>query len=192
MESDLTLPFVFVPDGRPSPQGWWPAQPVAVPAQFQPPAGVPSVPLLDPNDRQVLDYKGQPVRRPADMPPELFVQQGERLRYLPPEAMVARLGADLWKFRQSGPWDAQRRDGRNIDEWVDYATIAIGLYAAAAGMSENAILIMQNEYARRNSNFGKVPMDETYAFLPKRNVFNTKLGFDLYRSGLGSAEPWNR
>lgn len=151
-----------------------------------------SVPLLDRNGEAILDIKGQPVFRPASMPPEFFIRQGERLRHLPPEALAPLVAADLYNFRQAGPWDAQRHDGRWVREWVDYATIAIGLYAAAVGLREGEILSLQNGYAYVFPDFGSAPKDETYRSLAKPNVFNTRTGFDLYKSGRIAAEPTPR
>ena len=67
--------------------------------------------------------------------------------------------------------------------WIDYATIAIGLYAASAGVPENWILALQDRYAERHSSFGAVPMDPVWTHLPERNVRNTRLGYELYRDG---------
>ena len=117
------------------------------------------------------------------MPPEFFVEQGRRLRHYPPEAMLTLLALDLLKFRRWYPWDAQRRDGRFYGQWVDYATVAIGLYGAAAGMSERLLLTIQDEYARQGSDFKDAPRDPVYRNLREANVQNTRLGYELYRSG---------
>jgi len=68
---------------------------------------------------------------------------------------------------------------------VDGATIALGLYAAAAGMPEDELLKMQNDYAREFSSFrpGTEMNIPDHQFLPKRNVINTHIGYELYRSG---------
>ena len=79
-------------------------------------------------------------------------------------------------------------DGEFFDEWVDYATVAIGLYAAAAGMPIDWILRIQDEYARRNSDFKDALRDSVYRNLREDNVRNTRLGYELYHSGRIRAE----
>jgi hypothetical protein len=64
---------------------------------------------------------------------------------------------------------------------VDYATIAIGLYAAAAGISMNEILTIENYRARDSHYDPETRFDETYTHLPKRNVLNTDTGYSLFR-----------
>jgi len=65
----------------------------------------------------------------------------------------------------------------------DYATVGIGLYGAAAGIPVDEILTYQNAYAAGRSDFKKARMDPIYTNLAERNVFNTKLGYQLYQSG---------
>ena len=73
--------------------------------------------------------------------------------------------------------------GKHHPEYVDYATVAIGLYAASSGMSREEILSIQDAFAARESRFGPgLEMDRTYTHLPARNVANTDLGFQLYQS----------
>ena len=79
---------------------------------------------------------------------------------------------------------AQRVDGHFVDEYRDYATIAIGLYMAAAGVPMRIALLVQDIYAWRKSTFDpKETVDAVYNHLPVRNVRNTELGYELYRSG---------
>jgi len=90
----------------------------------------------------------------------------------------------LYKINQGGEWDAQRVGGKFHPEYVDYATVAIGLYAASSGMSRDEILRIQDAFAAVKSRFPPDSvMDETYTHLPARNVANTDLGFQLYQSG---------
>ena len=90
----------------------------------------------------------------------------------------------LYKLKQGGVWDAQRAGGKNYPEYVDYATVAIGLYAASSGISRDEILRVQDAYAAKYSHYPpKTEMDKTYTHLPVRNVANTDLGFQLYQSG---------
>lgn len=146
-------------------------------------------PLVDRDGQPVIGGSGRPVEFPSTLPPAYFVEQGERLRQLPPEVLLTHLAMDLAKFRQFRPWDAQRMDGEFFDEWVDYATVAIGLYAAAAGMPIDWILQIQDEYARRNSRYVGQPMDPLFKHLPQRNVRNTQLGYELYRNGTWRNAP---
>jgi hypothetical protein len=162
------------------------------------PADSPARPvaLVDSSREPILDAQGNPLLRPDDKPPEMFVQEGLAAR----NAFfgLTRLGAvslavamfveRAAKFGQGGPWDAQRINGQNVDEYRDYATIAIGLYMAAASVPIEIALLVENEYARRHSEFDRdEPKDAVYRYLPKRNVRNTEIGYDLYRSGRISA-----
>jgi hypothetical protein len=55
---------------------------------------------------------------------------------------------------------------------------------AAAGVPKPIALLVENEYARENSKFGPgEKFDWFYRYLPKRNVSNTEIGYELYRSG---------
>ena len=88
------------------------------------------------------------------------------------------------QFGQGGPWDAQRVDGQFVDEYRDYATIALGLCMAAAGVPMRIALLVQDIYAWHKSTFGgDEKMDAVYTNLPARNIRNTELGYELYRSG---------
>lgn len=140
-------------------------------------------PLVDREGQPVIGGSGRPVEFPSTLPPTFFVEQGERLRNLVPEVLLTQLAMDLVKFRHFRPWDAQRMDGEFFDEWVDYATVAIGLYAAAAGMPLDGILRIQDEYARWFSDFKDAKRDPVYRHLRVDNVRNTRLGYELYHSG---------
>ena len=145
-------------------------------------------------------YKGRQMLRPAGLDPHFFVKQGiadksryDALRHIANPyggndagpAWVVREFMQLRKFRQGGEWDAQRVGGKYHDEYVDYATVAIGLYAASMGMSRDMILRVQDLYATVNSRFDpKAERAETYTHLLHRNVANTDLGYHLYQSGL--------
>lgn len=59
----------------------------------------------------------------------------------------------------------------------------MGLYGAAAQIRFDRLMAIQNEYAWWRSGFSGEEMDDTYRSLPKRNVANTKLGYELYESG---------
>ncbi len=160
------------------------------------------MPVVDDQGRPVLipagPDKGQQMLRPARLDPHFFVNQGtaDRSYYdaLTNSPVSDNGGADLailslelmrlYKFKQGGVWDAQRAGGKNYPDYVDYATVAIGLYAASSGVSRDEILRVQDIYAAKYSRYSPdIPMDKTYTHLPFRNVANTDLGFQLYQSG---------
>lgn len=128
------------------------------------------------------------VQVPQSYPPTFFVEKGHRAKSLidnaQPDATAGWLStmiSDLANFRQHGAWDMQRIGGVFNPKYVDYATVSIGIYSAAAGMSEEQALTVQNAYARVVSRYpaGTV-MDENYSYLPARNVENTRIGFRYY------------
>lgn len=152
------------------------------------------VPLLDSHGRPMLRHDGTIILRPAGLDPRFFVQQGLKDRQIVeellqngsdgsgPAALGYELGA-LRKFRQGGAWDAQRIGGIFRHEFVDYATIAIGLYAAAAGIPQADILTIQNMYAKYKSRYSKRrKFDRIYKNLPEENVSNTITGYKLYNN----------
>jgi hypothetical protein len=154
------------------------------------------VPLLDSHGKPITDAQGNPVLRPADMPPEMFANAGIAFNFKEKFAaaqqngleaqllVMAELAAQLAKFGQGGPWDAQRVQGQFVEDYRDYATIAIGLYMAAAGVPIDMTLQIENEYARWRSHFDRdEQMDSVYTSLPTRNVRNTQIGYELYQSG---------
>lgn len=163
-----------------------------------------SLPLIDDQGEPIITpagpRRGQPMQFPAGFDPHAFVERGLAERRRQEElgqasddggGSLAALALDLSKLRNFGqgkPWDAQRFQGKVQDEWVDYATVAIGLYAAASGMSREQILLIENRYAGPNSNFTnpatgeRPPMSAAYPNLADRNVQNTLLGFELYES----------
>ena len=142
-----------------------------------------SLPLVDHRGQPIVGAEGKPVQFPSDLSPQFFVERGHRLLQRPHASVAAQVAIDLLKFIHWAPWDAQRRDWTFIPEWVDYATIAIGLYAAAAGISKHDILVAQNVFAGLRSDFKDAPMDGTYTNLAERNIRNTEIGFRLYRDG---------
>jgi hypothetical protein len=88
-------------------------------------------------------------------------------------------------FRQGGPWDVQRigSDRDPTHKFIDYATVGIGLYGAAAGIPIDELPFYQNLYAAHHSDFGDVERDPVYTHLAQRNVKNTRRGYELYNSG---------
>ena len=96
--------------------------------------------------------------RPAGMDPHFFADQRAKDREWVetllssrgeggPEAATAILMRHLSKFNRGAAWDAQRIGGAYRPEFVDYATVAIGLHAAAAGISRGISLHVQNLFA---------------------------------------------
>jgi hypothetical protein len=162
-------------------------------AATRPGAATP-VPFVDSKGRAILNDQGQPMMRPAGMDPHFFVSQA--LKDEKQEEMMISSGGEgggaaalgyqtsaLSKFGRGAPWDAQRIGGSNHQEFVDYATVAIGLYAAANGISRDHILMIEDAVARTSHYPPKTEMDKTYPHLPTRTVHNTDLGYSLYQSG---------
>ena len=163
------------------------------------------VPVVDDQGNPVLipdgPYKGQQMLRPAGLDPHLFVTQGSadksdydaRIKKPNPnpfggdDAGLGFLSSELRqlsKFNHYREWDAQRLGGKFHEEYVDYSTVAIGLYAASAGMSLDEILRIQDAFAALESKFpSDRARDKTYTHLLARNVANTELGFQLYEAG---------
>ena len=146
------------------------------------------------------------VMRPAFMDPHFFVRKGiedrkrdeEALKYAGEGGMLlfaltyGIIDTNLFNFDRGGPWDAQRIAGHFYRKYVEYATIAIGLYAAAYGIPEDKILELENMTA--NIDFliaiieGRVSfpdrkMNKIYRYLPEDNVKWTDIGYELYKSG---------
>jgi hypothetical protein len=153
------------------------------------------VPLMDSHGNPITDAHGNPILRPADLPPEMFVREGQAIRDKFTAALkqdsgvllsyaTAELYDKLRQFGQGAIWDAQRIQGQAVDEYRDYATIAIGLFAAAAGLPIQIALQIENVYAFFRSKFDPAEQkDEVYTNLPERNVRNTEIGYELYESG---------
>jgi hypothetical protein len=143
------------------------------------------VPFLDSNGQPVIDDQGNALSRPADLPPEMYVRAGFAAGKQfaataatpgPDAASVyqAMLGIaqELRQFEHNGAWDAERVQGRYVVEYEDYATIAIGLYCAAAGMPFYTALLVQLTYAMKEGRL-----------LTAREIRDTQIGYELYQSG---------
>ena len=93
--------------------------------------------------------------RPQFMDPHFFVRKGiedrkedeekieqiiENLQIGMEPAETAPAYFDLFNFDHGGPWDAQRIAGYQYNKYIEYATISIGLYAAAYGIPEDKTL----------------------------------------------------
>jgi hypothetical protein len=143
------------------------------------------VPFVDSAGKPVTDDQGNPLQRPANLSPEMFVQAGlaagERFAatagQLAPEMgstyqAMLDLADELRQFEHNGPWDAERFEGQYVTEYQDYATIAIGLYMAAAGIPYQVALLIQLSYTARD-----------YRWLSAREIRDTQMGYELYQSG---------
>jgi len=92
------------------------------------------------------------------------------------------LALELAPLGQGGSLDAERVQGQYVDDYHDYANIAIGLYMAAAGVKIEDALTIVNDYAWLNSHSAE-SKDEVYTSTSKRDVRNIKMGYELYQSG---------
>jgi RHS repeat-associated protein len=100
-----------------------------------------------------------------------------------PTLSAAATANDLAKFRRGGQWDLQRLSGNFNPNFIDSATILIGMYASSAGIARGEILSIQNFVAKGSKYAKDTPMDSTYTHLPVRNVTNTDIGMRLVQSG---------
>lgn len=155
--------------------------------------GSEAVQFKDDQGSLVLGQTKRPMLRPRALPPSLFVNKGiedERVAKGLISQNDTAAGAywgfefgELAQFKQGGKWDAQRIGGKFHLEFVEYATVSIGLYCSAAGISVSECLGIQNIYAGMFSRYKlNTDMDPTYKNLPILNVFNTKLGYILYQT----------
>jgi hypothetical protein len=90
----------------------------------------------------------QPIMMPKGVDPNFFVDQGLADRGDP-----ARILLNLGNFGQGGAWDLQRPGNPTMKEFRDAASVAIGLYGAAAGINPHHVLTMQSLYALLYSRF---------------------------------------
>ena len=134
------------------------------------------VPFVDDKGVPVLDSDGTPMLRPAGLPPGFFVSRGLKAKD-EAEAMIAQDGVsgsfaalgyyygDLSNFKRGHVWDAQRVNGVNKHDYVSYATVAIGLYAAAAGTAPMKYCISTTntqELVSSAKTQNSVPSTQTY------------------------------
>lgn len=139
-------------------------------------------PFVDDHGKPVLDKDGKPMLRPSDVDLRFFVDQG----------LAASKTGDLElmlmplpHFWHGADWDIQRigPDGQYVGAFRDAANVAIGLYGAAAGLPQSAVLEVANQ-AARFSNFAKNdPKTQNYTYLPERNIYDIKQGYALFQSG---------
>jgi hypothetical protein len=96
--------------------------------------------------------------------------------------LEALLLLQLSPFGHGGLLDAERVNGEYVEEYNDYANIAIGLYMAAAGVKLEDALTIVNYYSRFKSQ-PKGQKDDVYTSTSRRDVENIKMGYELYKSG---------
>ena len=98
------------------------------------------MPFLDDEGQQVLAPDGSKMMRPKGMDPHFFVNRGieDKKREVEMLNLDSFLGwinlfiymeAELSKFNRGNIWDVQRLEHIFHPEFVDYATVLIGLYA---------------------------------------------------------------
>jgi hypothetical protein len=157
-----------------------------------------------------ITIQGNQILRPYDRPPSMYTSEGAAshlAQYIdlynqavqtelddPTEqneqalaGLAAKIAQELAQFRHGGSLDAERLQGQYVRDYHDYANIAIGLYLAAAGVRIEDGLRIANLYAEVMSVFHE-PMDEVYTHLPRRDVRDIKMGYELYQSGRISSE----
>jgi hypothetical protein len=163
------------------------------------------VPFTDSDNEQIY-AQGNPLLRPIGLPPELYAQAGLAVRSWvqiftgleqgggtldDPDAANARSMAlaliasnILLPLAPGGSLDAERFDWTYVRDYRRYQNIMIGVYGAAAGMSEDQVLSMVDFYATIVSRFGaKEERDEVYTHSAKQDVADTRRGYELYQSG---------
>jgi hypothetical protein len=160
------------------------AKPCTKPAT---PGPIPLAPVAvkDQLGSQIIGADGLPVFRPDDgHDPAFFAKQGESVGSIP--------GLEnLSDFRHGGVWDEQRVGGLGvISGYVNWATIAMGIYAASNDIPESLLDLIQSEYAQKYSHFGEgVIMDKNYPSLPATNVKNLDIGYAFYKNNPFSLCP---
>jgi len=82
----------------------------------------------------------------------------------------------------TGPWDAQRANGKFYPEFRDFANVAIGLYAGAAGLTANQVNMVADVYAASAGSRYQDALDPVFTNLAERNVVSVELGVTLQRN----------
>jgi hypothetical protein len=137
------------------------------------------VPFVDSDGMPVLDSLGNRILRPDDLPPERYLRAGFANQSLGTdvsgyEQQIAEGGAAAEGASAAGPLaaallpvspggilDAERFDGNYVRDYRHYLNIMIGVYAAAAGLKQNAVLSTIDDYASLKSTFNAdEPLDE--------------------------------
>jgi RHS repeat-associated protein len=142
-------------------------------------------PLKDKNGNVVTGASGQPALIPAgfDIKPVLKAAAVDGPLMDDPNGASLIPLKDLSNFGRGGKWDLQRLSGKFDARFIDSATILIGMYAAAGGISRGDILSTENDVAKNSKYAAGTQMDSIYTHLPVRNVTNTDIGMRLIQSG---------
>jgi RHS repeat-associated protein len=140
------------------------------------------VPFRDDYGVQVRDIGGNPMSRPMDVSPKFFVDLGVAMAR-DPNGISAYAG--LYDFARGGSLDVQRvgPPGVFVPAFVDFANVAIGLYAAAAGIPQETTLSIANRYAATSVFAPRAVRDPTYQNLRIENAFDIRLGYQLVYTG---------
>jgi hypothetical protein len=163
-------------------------------------------PFLDRSNQPILDDKGNQILRPADLPPETYVQAGlaakssnladymhdlaQAIRGDPNalqnpdtrELTIAMVAAALLPFAHGGSLDAERFDFNYVRDYRHYTSIALGVYMAAAGVSKEDMLAIADFYAGIFSTFHERP-DPNYPHSTKQDIQDNLRGYELYETG---------
>jgi hypothetical protein len=165
---------------------------------FQLPADNPrsAVDFTDSDGIPIHDSEGYPILRPANMPPERYLQAADLAAHyldeykefkegnLPDDATPGALEGfsfALLPVSPGGSLDAERFDFTRVTDYRRYLNIMIGVYGAKLGLDEDEVLSAVDFYARFFSTF-KEHKDEVYTHSAKQDVEDTKRGYELYRS----------
>jgi hypothetical protein len=165
--------------------------------------------FVDSSGQPVLDDQGKQILRPADLPPDAYVQAGraaksrnladamhelaELARGHPnitavedESSKIARLSAmvayELSPFVHGGSFDAERFNDYYVCDYRHYTSIALGIFMAAAGVSKEDMLTIANNYARDFSTFHE-ETDMRYTSSAKQDIEDNLRGYELYQSG---------
>jgi hypothetical protein len=166
---------------------------------FQLPADNPrsAVDFTDSDGVPIHDSQGYPILRPANMPPERYLQAADLAAHyldeykefkegnLPDDATPGALEGfsfALLPVAPGGSLDAERFDFTRVNDYRHYLNIMIGVYGAKLGLGEDEVLCAVDFYARFFSTF-KEQKDEVYTHSAKQDVEDTKRGYELYLSG---------
>jgi hypothetical protein len=85
---------------------------------------------------------------------------------------------------QGHVWDVQRFQGTSLPQFTPAASIYIGIYGAAAGIPEQMMQEIRNDYAFVSSKWSSgTVMNSTYTSLPNVNVDNVHIGYQLVLDG---------
>ena len=165
------------------------------------------VPLVDSFGERIVDDQDGWLVRPADLPPETYVQAGlaaksrdladrmhdlaEAIRGNPDvwQDCVSRValamevvGSELLPFVHGGSFDAERFDNNYVYDYRHYTSIALGIFMAAAGVSRDDALTVADYYAGIFSRFHE-EMDPHYTHSTKQDIQDNLKGYELYESG---------